>query len=91
MIEHHFKLLGLPSPANSKVEAEIIRLNQTSVSKTDTEIDKETVVYGRDLNSTDLLLLEANKSFKKIVSLILRDLKLLITAHLDKRSLVSIS
>ena len=62
MNEHFPKLLGLPAPGKSKIGAEIIAPNQTS------EIEKKPAVHGRDLNSSDLLLLGVNDSLKKIMS-----------------------
>lgn len=66
MVERNFKLLALPAPGQSQAEVEGIKPNQPP--EVNTILDKKAFIYGRDLNSTDLLLLEANKFLKGIIT-----------------------
>lgn len=59
MVEHTAKLLSLPVTSSSRQE-DNTGLNQPQ------EISKPSVVFGRDLNSSDLLLLGSNKTLKRI-------------------------
>lgn len=61
MAEDSSQLLGLPAPGETHYESETIEPHQTL------ERDRRSIVYGRDLNSSDLLLLGANRSLKAIM------------------------
>lgn len=61
MNEHPPKLLGLPTPSKSRVGDETIKPNQTS------NAENRPIVYGRDLNSSDLLLLSPNEFLKRVM------------------------
>ena len=61
MHEFPSKFLALPAPGGSHIKPEIPTLPQMPAN------DSRSVVYGNDLNSSDLLLLGANRSLRGIM------------------------